>query len=93
MCGIVAILEVGGAGSVSRALLDRMAQAIAHRGPDERGLWVEGPIGLAAQRLRVVDLATGQQPLANEDGGIRADPSAGCRERNRAAETCRNDLP
>src|SRR5437870_2220141 len=71
MCGIVAILEVGGAGSVSRGLVDRMAQAIAHRGPDEQGLWVEGPIGLAAQRLRVVDLATGQQPLANEDGGTR----------------------
>ena len=71
MCGIVAILEVGRAGSVSRGLLDRMAQAIAHRGPDEQGLWVEGPIGLAAQRLRVVDLATGQQPLANEDGSIR----------------------
>src|SRR5947199_2524016 len=71
MCGIVAVLDVGGSGPVSREVLDRMAQAIAHRGPDERGLWVEGPIGLAAQRLRVVDLATGQQPLANEDGGIR----------------------
>src|SRR2546422_476635 len=56
MCGIVAMLEVGGAGCVSRGLLDRMVQAIAHRGPDERGLWVEGPVGLARDRF-------GEKPL------------------------------
>ncbi|TMA36807.1 MAG: asparagine synthase (glutamine-hydrolyzing) [Deltaproteobacteria bacterium] len=71
MCGIVAVLDVGGSGPVSREVLDRMAQAVAHRGPDERGLWIEGPVGLAAQRLRVVDLETGQQPLVSEDGSIR----------------------
>jgi asparagine synthase (glutamine-hydrolysing) len=45
-----------------------MSQALAHRGPDECGAWSKGPIGLAIQRLRVVDLVTGQQPLTSRDG-------------------------
>src|SRR2546428_349134 len=48
-----------------------MAAAIAHRGPDEHGIWLDACVGLAARRLRVVDLVTGQQPLANEDGSVR----------------------
>src|SRR5881392_936472 len=71
MCGIVGILELDGARSRSRHVLESMTAAIAHRGPDEHGVWVDGCVGLAARRLRVVDLVTGQQPLANEDGSMR----------------------
>ena len=71
MCGIVGILELDGATSPSRQVLESMTAAIAHRGPDEHGIWVDGCVGLAARRLRVVDLVTGQQPLANEDGSVR----------------------
>ena len=41
------------------------------RGPDEHGTWTHGGVALAARRLRVVDLQTGQQPLANEEGSLR----------------------
>src|SRR5947199_307246 len=71
MCGIVGVLELDGATSPSRHVLESMTAAIAHRGPDEHGVWVDGCVGLAARRLRVVDLVTGQQPLANEDGSVR----------------------
>src|SRR2546426_5754726 len=71
MCGIVGVLELDGSRAPSRHVLESMTAAIAHRGPDEHGLWVEGCVGLAARRLRVVDLVTGQQPLANEDGSVR----------------------
>src|SRR3989449_793702 len=71
MCGIVGILELDGATSPSRHVLESMTAAIAHRGPDEHGIWLDGCVGLAARRLRVVDLVTGQQPLANEDGSVR----------------------
>jgi asparagine synthase (glutamine-hydrolysing) len=52
-------------------MLDSMGRALAHRGPDEHGVWVDGCIGLAARRLRIVDLETGQQPLVSEDGLLR----------------------
>ncbi len=71
MCGIVGALELGGNVPASRHVLESMSAAIAHRGPDEDGIWIEGGVGLAARRLRVVDLVTGQQPLSNEDGSVR----------------------
>src|SRR5438132_1665598 len=71
MCGIVGVLGLVGSRAPSRHVLESMTAAIAHRGPDEHGIWVDGCVGLAARRLRVVDLVTGQQPLANEDGSMR----------------------
>jgi asparagine synthase (glutamine-hydrolysing) len=47
-----------------------MCEAIEHRGPDSRGMHVEGGIGLGVQRLRIIDLHTGDQPLYNEDRTI-----------------------
>jgi asparagine synthase (glutamine-hydrolysing) len=47
-----------------------MAAALAHRGPDEFGLYRAPRAGLAHARLSIIDLATGQQPLANEDGTL-----------------------
>lgn len=73
MCGIAGIAHWDGR-PVDRRALRGMADTLAHRGPDEAGLHVaevQGmSIGLAHRRLSIVDLATGQQPLANEDGSV-----------------------
>jgi asparagine synthase (glutamine-hydrolysing) len=63
MCGICGI-----AGAPDRAQLERMSKALVHRGPDSAGEYVDGPVALAARRLSIVDLAGGDQPIANEDG-------------------------
>src|SRR6185437_889444 len=47
-----------------------MSATLVHRGPDSDGLVVDGPVGLAARRLAIIDLETGDQPLANEDGTL-----------------------
>lgn len=47
-----------------------MADAIAHRGPDDEGFYMSGPLGLGFRRLSIIDLATGHQPLSNEDGTV-----------------------
>jgi len=52
-------------------LLRGMARILAHRGPDDEGFYEEGPVGLAARRLKIIDLVGGHQPLANEDGSCR----------------------
>lgn len=70
MCGIAGSLSFSTTLATPRTVLDAMGHALAHRGPDEYGVWCEGPVGLAAQRLRVVDLVTGQQPLASADGRL-----------------------
>ena len=55
---------------------DRLARCrdAAHRGPDSEGMFVDGPVGLAARRLSIIDLETGDQPLANEDGTVARRP-------------------
>jgi asparagine synthase (glutamine-hydrolysing) len=69
MCGIAGILaRSNGAVRPARETLARMAGALYHRGPDEFGVYRQGPVGLAHARLSIVDLVSGQQPLANEDG-------------------------
>lgn len=70
MCGIVGIFDTRGAGTVDRALLDKMNQSQFHRGPDEGGLFVEPGVGLGHRRLSIIDLSSGQQPLFNEDGSV-----------------------
>ena len=47
-----------------------MSATLAHRGPDSDGMFVDGPIGLAARRLSIIDLDTGDQPIANEEGSV-----------------------
>ena len=47
-----------------------MSSTLVHRGPDSDGAYVDGPVGLAARRLAIIDLVTGDQPLTNEDGRI-----------------------
>src|SRR3954471_21620837 len=68
MCGIVGIAHSKGVGPVSREIIDRMCAAIRHRGPDDRGVYLGGAVGLGMQRLSIIDLAGSNQPLFNEDG-------------------------
>ncbi len=68
MCGICGIITASGC-KVDPALLDRMTDLMRHRGPDERGVWLNsaGSVGLGARRLSIIGLANGRQPIANED--------------------------
>jgi asparagine synthase (glutamine-hydrolysing) len=72
MCGICGILQLDGTtGFPSSALIDRMTDSLAHRGPDDRGTWSDRNIALGARRLAIIDLsAAGHQPMANEDGSV-----------------------
>jgi asparagine synthase (glutamine-hydrolysing) len=69
MCGIVGQVRPIDQ-PVRRELLERMCAGLEHRGPDSRGIFCDGRAGLGIQRLRVVDLATGDQPIYNEDRTI-----------------------
>ena len=69
MCGIAGIVALSAnAPSPSRRALLRMAGALAHRGPDERGLYRDQRAGLAHARLSIIDIAGGQQPLSDPGG-------------------------
>lgn len=71
MCGICGKLELrDGAPPVSVETLRRMLASIAHRGPDDEGIYRSGPVGLGHRRLKIIDLTTGKQPLCNEDGTV-----------------------
>jgi len=70
MCGICGKLIFRSDEAVSPALVKAMADTIYHRGPDDEGYYVSGPIGLGFRRLSIIDLQRGHQPLSNEDGTI-----------------------
>src|SRR5437762_2308668 len=69
MCGVAGIARRRPVG-VAAELLERMASAIRHRGPDGFGLHVDDRVGLTNARLSVIDLARGVQPMTNEDGSV-----------------------
>ena len=69
MCGITGVMQFGG-GRVEPETLRRMCGAMIHRGPDDEGIYTDGSVGIGMRRLSIVDLATGHQPLSNEDGTI-----------------------
>src|SRR5215469_6050310 len=62
MCGIAGVVNFTGR-PVERELLDRMGQKIRHRGPDDEGRFVDGAVGFAFERLAIIDLITGAQPM------------------------------
>src|SRR5215217_4604276 len=68
MCGICGIATTQGA--VDPARIAAMSSTLVHRGPDSDGAYVEELVGLAARRLAIIDLVTGDQPISNEDGRI-----------------------
>ena len=68
MCGIAGRVNTDPARPINRARLEAMTTAVAHRGPDADGFYVGAGVGLGHRRLSILDLATGDQPLSNEDG-------------------------
>ena len=67
MCGIAGVVDLLGHRAVLPPVLQRMALAIRHRGPDEDGFMFEPGLGLASRRLSIVGLKDGRQPIFNED--------------------------
>jgi asparagine synthase (glutamine-hydrolysing) len=65
MCGIAGI--IGNETDVSVETIHQMCQTIVHRGPDDEGIYVNGPVGLGMRRLSIIDVAGGHQPVHNED--------------------------
>ena len=70
MCGIAGIFDTLSNRIQDAAVLQRMNDSQRHRGPDEGSLHLEPGIGLGHRRLAIIDIATGQQPLFNEDGSV-----------------------
>jgi asparagine synthase (glutamine-hydrolysing) len=70
MCGIAGIIAADRLHADERGRLSFMRDVLAHRGPDESGTHVDEQAGLAHRRLSIVDLASGHQPLSNENGSI-----------------------
>lgn len=70
MCGICGLVYADPARVVEESLIRSMCATIVHRGPDDEGVYVSGPVGLGARRLSIIDLEGGHQPLSNEDGSL-----------------------
>src|SRR3954449_2820195 len=70
MCGICGIATGGAPAEPDR--LAAMAAMLVHRGPESDGAHLDGSVGIAARRLSIIDLETGDQPLATEDGSVVA---------------------
>src|SRR6185436_8951085 len=72
MCGICGAVQIGGEPRqvIAPDVLDRMTDAMTHRGPNDRGTFQEPGVAFGARRLSVVDVEGGHQPFANEDGRI-----------------------
>ena len=68
MCGLVAIVNRSGEG-VPAELLRRMANVIAHRGPDDEGAYAAAGVGLYHKRLSIIDLTSGHQPMTADEIG------------------------
>ena len=68
MCGIAGKIDFEG--PVDFGLLERMCRALEHRGPDYRGIHIEDGVGLGSQRLAIIDVAGGHQPVFNEDRSV-----------------------
>ena len=71
MCGIAGRFNYDAQQPVDRGCLVAMTDAVAHRGPDADGYYEGRGIGLGHRRLSIIDLATGDQPLGNEDGSVQ----------------------
>ena len=68
MCGIAGFLLQNG--EAKAADVRAMTDVIRHRGPDDEGIYTDGPCGIGMRRLSIIDLSTGHQPMSNEDGSV-----------------------
>src|SRR2546425_10013953 len=70
MCGICGVYEYASQRPVDRQTLWEMLQVIRHRGPDDEGAYIDNDLMLGMRRLSIIDLASGKQPISNEDGSV-----------------------
>lgn len=70
MCGIVGSFHFSSSQAVDPQLIAQMNQAQYHRGPDESGEYINGPVGFGHRRLSIIDISSGQQPMLNPDNSV-----------------------
>src|SRR5438067_1898584 len=70
MCGIAGVIDLAGRRPAPGGVVEAMADALFHRGPDEDGFFAAPHLSMASRRLSIVGLADGQQPKFNEDSSI-----------------------
>ena len=70
MCGIAGIYNFREGQPVEQGYIQRMVATMKHRGPDDEGFYINGPVGIGMARLSIIDVEGGHQPIHNEDGAI-----------------------
>src|SRR6266436_1970843 len=70
MCGICGQFNFGQQRPVVRQDIERMANSIAHRGPDDEGYYINGPLGFGFRRLSIIDLDGGHQPMSDPEQSV-----------------------
>ncbi len=70
MCAICGILNFNRTEPVDASVIGEMAECMAHRGPDDTGVFTDGPVGLGFRRLSIIDLSGGHQPMTTPDGDV-----------------------
>src|SRR5713226_9223438 len=70
MCGICGQYNFGNLAPVQRRDIEVMTRTIAHRGPDDEGYYVAGPVGFGFRRLSIIDLAGGHQPMSDQEESV-----------------------
>ncbi|MGC2245683.1 MAG: asparagine synthase (glutamine-hydrolyzing) [Terriglobales bacterium] len=70
MCGICGQYNFGSSLPVKRSDVEQMTRSISHRGPDDEGYHIAGPLGLGFRRLSIIDLAGGHQPMSDEEQSV-----------------------
>ena len=70
MCGIAGVMKFGQDARADSGVVRRMCAVMTHRGPDDEGVYSDGPTAIGMRRLSIIDVAGGHQPLSNENGTI-----------------------
>src|SRR5208337_1868790 len=70
MCGICGQYNYGSLEPVRRRNIEAMTNALVHRGPDDEGYYLAGPLGLGFRRLSIIDLAGGHQPMSDQEESV-----------------------
>jgi asparagine synthase (glutamine-hydrolysing) len=93
MCGICGVVQIEGEPRplVDQTTLDRMTDAMTHRGPNDRGTYLDRGVALGVRRLSIVDVQGGHQPFGNEDGSIWAIQNGELYNHDRLRESLRGD--
>src|SRR3972149_231594 len=70
MCGICGQFNFGDSEPVVRCSIETMTSTMVHRGPDDEGYYISGPLGLGFRRLSIIDLGGGHQPMSDGDESV-----------------------